>query len=217
MLLQGLTINAVRGIIAQQIAGVAYHSKHVRPGWLFVAVKGAANDGHAFVPAVVQAGAAVVVTERPVDVPSTVTNIVVPHARTALAQCAVRWYGDPSRQLRLVGVTGTNGKTTTTYLLEAVWRAAQRRPGVIGTVNVRYDGIIQPAPTTTPESLDLQAVLRTMCDAAVQDVIMEVSSHALDQGRVQGCHFDGAIFTNLTQDHLDYHADVSEYIEAKCV
>ncbi|MBI2345861.1 MAG: UDP-N-acetylmuramoyl-L-alanyl-D-glutamate--2,6-diaminopimelate ligase [Deltaproteobacteria bacterium] len=211
----GTETNGVTGSMASDISGIAYHTRQVQPGFIFVAIRGTAADGHDFVSEAIAAGAIAVASARQVAVPSNVTNVVVADTRRALATLAARWYGEPSRTLRLVGVTGTNGKSTITYLLEAIWQAAARSPGVVGTINVRYGGKTDPAPTTTPESLDLQALLRAMLAGGVQDVVMEVSSHALDQERVTGCHFDGAIFTNLTQDHLDYHGDMASYAAAK--
>ncbi|MBI4367235.1 MAG: UDP-N-acetylmuramoyl-L-alanyl-D-glutamate--2,6-diaminopimelate ligase [Deltaproteobacteria bacterium] len=214
-LMRGMDVAIAAEAGRQEITGLAYHSGRVRPGNLFVAIAGGRADGATFVPAAVAAGAAAVVSAHPVPVPAHVANVVTPDPRRALAELAARYYGDPSRAVRLVGVTGTNGKTTATYLLEAVWRSARRRPGVIGTVNVRYNGVTHEASTTTPESLDLQATLAAMRDAGVQDIVMEVSSHALIQSRVVACHLDGALFTNLTQDHLDYHASMEDYAAAK--
>lgn len=214
-LIDGIDVRQVIGPADREITAMAYHTRQVRPGALFVAMRGTAADGRTFIPAAVAAGAGAVIAETATPVPTAMTQVIVPDARIALARAAACWYGDPSREVRLVGVTGTNGKTTLTYLLEAIWRAMQRTPGVIGTINVRYAGATQPAPTTTPESLDLQALLHTMRAARVQDVVMEVSSHALTQERVTGCHFDGAIFTNLTQDHLDYHGAMETYAAAK--
>src|SRR2546422_1046402 len=132
-----------------------------------------------------------------------------------LGRAAARVAGDPSAALTLVGVTGTNGKTTTTYLLEAIWRAAGWHPGVVGTISYRFDGASQPAPLTTPDPIALQALLAEMRAAGTTHVALEVSSHALAQGRVAGCRFDAAVFTNLTRDHLDFHGDLERYWAAK--
>lgn len=201
--------------VVKNCSGLAYHTAQVRPGAAYFALRGATVDGHTFIPQAIAAGARVIVAEAKVSVPSTVTVVVVPDTRVALGQCAARWFDDPTAHVRLVGITGTNGKTTTTYLLESIWRAAGRVPGVIGTVNYRYGAAVIPAPTTTPESHDVQRMARDMVDHQVTDLAMEVSSHALAQHRVDACHFAGAVFTNLSQDHLDYHADMQAYRQAK--
>lgn len=213
-IIEGLACRVV-GASDCAIHGLAYHSAAVQPGALFFALPGAKVDGQAFVDDAMRRGAVAVVTERAMDLPSHVTSVQVSNAREAMARCAARWFADPTMQLRLIGVTGTNGKTTTTYLLESIWQAQARASGVIGTVNYRYGDTVLPAPTTTPESYDVQALCCRMRDAGVTDVAMEVSSHALTQHRVTACRFDGAIFTNLSQDHLDYHADMTAYAQAK--
>ncbi len=144
-----------------------------------------------------------------------VTQVIVPDVRQALARLACSFYGDSSSSLTLVGITGTNGKTTTSYLIESILAAAEKNVGVMGTVNYRYQNKTYPAPTTTPESLDLQRNLQAMREAGVTHVILEVSSHALELERVRGCHFDVALFTNLTRDHLDYHGAMENYFQAK--
>lgn len=197
------------------IIDIAYNSAQVKPGCCFVAITGSARDGHQFIPMAVHAGAKVIVSQYPVDVPRDVKNVVVEDSRDALARLSAQYFNYPSRELNLIGITGTNGKTTLTYLLESIWQAAQRRPGVMGTVNCRFAGTVESVSHTTPESYELQRLLRHMVDHQVSDAVMEVSSHALSQSRVTGCEFDGAIFTNLTQDHLDYHADMEDYFQAK--
>ena len=200
---------------APEITDIAYNSARVKPGCCFVAISGLARDGHDFVPMAIHGGAKVVVTQHPVDVPESVLNVVVEDSRDALARLSDQYFAHPSREMMMVGVTGTNGKTTITYLMEAVWRAFGKKPGVIGTVNARFAGKTEEVSHTTPESYELQRLLRHMRNNAVDSAIMEVSSHALAQSRVVGCDFDGAIFTNLTQDHLDYHRDMEEYFRAK--
>ena len=143
------------------------------------------------------------------------TEILVSNSRRALAKISSNFYGNPSSKVKLIGVTGTNGKTTITYLLESILKRARHPVGVIGTINYRYGQTLISAPNTTPESLDLQRILREMVDEGISHVIMEVSSHGLDLDRVYGCQFDGAIFTNLTQDHLDYHRSMDHYFESK--
>lgn len=198
-----------------EITDIAYNSARVKPGCCFVAIQGGARDGHDFIPMAVHAGAKVVISQHPVTVPESVTNVVVEDSRDALARLSVDYFSHPSREMTLVGVTGTNGKTTITYLLESVWRAWKKSPGVIGTVNARFAGNTESVAHTTPESYEIQRLLRHMRNGGVECTVMEVSSHALTQSRVVGCDFDGAIFTNLTQDHLDYHRDMEDYFCAK--
>ncbi|WP_319524161.1 UDP-N-acetylmuramoyl-L-alanyl-D-glutamate--2,6-diaminopimelate ligase [uncultured Desulfosarcina sp.] len=196
-----------------EITAVCYDSRKAAPGSLFVAVEGLAQDGHRFIPDALSRGAVAVVCSRPVTVDAVVYRVA--DAREALARLACRFYDDPSRQMTLVGVTGTNGKTTVTYLLEKMLTRAGKRPGVVGTINYRYGDQVFDNPVTTPESLELQGILRQMADAGVTHAVMEVSSHALDLHRVDGCRFDLAVFTNLTQDHLDYHGDMNRYWACK--
>ena len=199
--------------LTEPITSIHYSSKEVRPSGLFVAIKGFKVDGHDFIPQAVQNGATVIVAQKPVI--THVPVLVVPNTRKALSTIAAEFYGHPSQSLQLVGITGTSGKTTVTYLLEKILSAAGYLCGVIGTINYRYGEKICPNPVTTPESLDLQRILSKMRDAGVSHVIMEVSSHALDLHRVDHCWFDVGVFTNLTQDHLDYHLCIKDYWECK--
>jgi UDP-N-acetylmuramoyl-L-alanyl-D-glutamate--2,6-diaminopimelate ligase len=214
------------GIIAPdvselEIQGIAYDSRQVRPGFLFVALRGHAMDGHRFIQDAIQNGAIAVVGEhfhgldRSHGGGTPVAMFQVENSRQALARIAAAFFNRPFEGMNLMGITGTNGKTTTSYVLESILMAAGAKPGVIGTINYRYSDRIWPAPVTTPESLELMQTLRTMADSGVSDVVMEVSSHALDQGRVEGCPFRVAIFTNLSRDHLDYHGSMEAYFEAK--
>jgi len=204
-----------KGPLKGDVSFIHYDSRLCREGSLFVAVPGLKLDGHAFISQAVAAGARFVVCERAVDVPFGVTLIRVESARKALGLVGRNFYGDPSAGLCMVGVTGTNGKTTITYLLESIFEAAGFRAGVVGTINYRYAGEKLPAPNTTPESLDLQRMLREMASRGVTHVVMEVSSHALDMGRVDHCSFRAGVFTNLTRDHLDYHRTMEDYYLAK--
>ncbi len=197
------------------ISGIAYHSGRVEPGCLFVATPGQAADGHDYIDRALEAGAAAVVYSREIPVRPGAAMIRVADTRLALARCAARFYGHPSRELTVVGITGTNGKTTTTFLLESILRQAGFSVGVIGTINYRYGGRTFKAPTTTPQSLDLQRMFREMREEGVSHVVMEVSSHALEQRRVDEVDFKAAAFTNLTHDHLDYHTDMEDYFRAK--
>jgi UDP-N-acetylmuramoyl-L-alanyl-D-glutamate--2,6-diaminopimelate ligase len=196
------------------VSGVAYRSNSVVPGDAFFCVPGFAHDGHDFAADAVTRGASVLVVQRElvgIDAP----QFLVPDTRIALARGAARFYGDPSASLGVIGLTGTNGKTTTTYLVDAILRRAGRKTGVIGTVETRIGDERVPADRTTPESSDLQALLARMRDEGVAAVSMEVSSHAIDLHRVDGVHFAVAAFTNLTQDHLDYHHTLEEYFSVK--
>ena len=214
-LLDGLPGCQVLGDPEVLVTGVAYHSGAVVPGGLFVALKGCRTDGYLYLAASLNQGARVVVTEQELAPPPGVTVVRVSQARLALAHISAAFYDHPSRELTLVGITGTNGKTSTTYLLEAILSAAGCRVGVVGTVNYRVGESIWPAPVTTPESLDLQQLLREMRTRGVTHVFLEVSSHALDLSRVDRTAFAAAVFTNLSQDHLDYHRDLDEYFAAK--
>ena len=207
----------VEGDAGVEVRGLAYNASAVNPGDCFVAMRGVKADGHDFAAEAIRRGAAAVVSERPLSLPAGAAGVVVPASRLALARMSAAFFGDPSRHMALVGVTGTNGKTTTTYLLEAILRAAGMNPGVVGTVEYRYCGVTEQAPHTTPESIDLQRLLARMREKGADSCAMEVSSHALAQERVSGCHFDAAIFTNLTPEHLDYHSDMESYFEAKAL
>lgn len=211
-----LTIEATTGadrLEDPEVKAICYDSRKVVPGTLFVAIDGLATDGHRFIPDAVQRGAVAVVCQKPTRADAVVIRVT--DSRAALAHLACRFYGQPAEAMTLVGVTGTNGKTTVTYLLEQILKQAGRRPGVVGTINYRYGAQAFDNPVTTPESLELQAILRQMADAGVTHAVMEVSSHALDLHRVDGCRYDLAVFTNLTQDHLDHHGDMDRYWDCK--
>jgi UDP-N-acetylmuramoyl-L-alanyl-D-glutamate--2,6-diaminopimelate ligase len=195
------------------VADVTYRSGEVRPGALFFCVPGDHVDGHEFAAAAEDAGAVAVVVERTVSVAC--PQVVVPSVRWAMGPMSAAFFARPSERFPLVGVTGTNGKTTTTYLLESIFRAAGLAPGVLGTTGVRIDGRAVPFDRTTPEAPDLQRLLGRMADEGVRAGAMEVSSHGLDQHRVDGTRFASAVFTNLSQDHLDYHGTMEAYFEAK--
>lgn len=213
-LLQPLTFYQVtKSIDGLNINQIEMDSRRVRQGDLFVCVRGTAVDGHDFADEAIQRGACAIVAERPlpVDVPV----IIVPDTRKALSIISNHFYGYPTKEFRLIGVTGTNGKTTMTYLLEEVFREHGEETGVIGTIQMKIKDKTYPVVNTTPDTLFLQKHFRQMAGEGVTTAIMEVSSHALDQGRVYGCDFDIAIFTNLTQDHLDYHKNMDDYLRAK--
>ncbi len=214
-LLEGLKTYDLTGDPELEIEGVAYDSRQIKPGYLFVALKGHALNGHHYLEDAIQNGAVAWVGEESTGLREDLTSVLVPNSREALSKIAARFYEYPFRGMNLIGITGTNGKTTTSYLLESMLAAAGKRPGVIGTINYRFQGKTHSAPVTTPESLDLMRFLREMADARVTDVILEVSSHALDQKRTGDCPFRVAIFTNFSRDHLDYHDTMAQYFRAK--
>lgn len=214
-LLKDIDVIEISGPGQGEVGSVCYDSRKCTAGSLFVAVAGFKSDGHDFIDAAVRAGAAFVVHEKDVNVAPHVTAVKVRNSRRALGLLGRNFFRNPSADLCLVGVTGTNGKTTITFLLESIWKAAGAVPGVIGTINYRYGDRVLAAPNTTPESFELQRILREMADSGVTHVVMEVSSHALDLGRVDDCLFRAGIFTNLTQDHLDYHKTMEDYFQAK--
>ncbi|HUW66088.1 MAG TPA: UDP-N-acetylmuramoyl-L-alanyl-D-glutamate--2,6-diaminopimelate ligase [Spirochaetia bacterium] len=210
-----LTVLAVGGDHGRAVSGLAYDSRCVEPGFLFVAVRGFATDGHLYLADAVARGASAVVVEDPGGVPPGVAWVQVPDTRLALALLSALFYGHPDRGMAVVGVTGTNGKTTTTHLIRSIYRAAGLTTGLCGTVQNLIGDIELPVEHTTPESLDLYRLLAGMRETGVQAAVLEVSSHALALHRVEGVEFDVAVFTNLTQDHLDFHQDMDDYLAAK--
>ncbi|MBM4133015.1 MAG: UDP-N-acetylmuramoyl-L-alanyl-D-glutamate--2,6-diaminopimelate ligase [Nitrospira sp.] len=217
-LIEPLESTARPGGLVVEITGLTDDSRAVKPGHVFVAVKGAKADGHRHLAQAVQAGAAALVVQEPPaggSVPPSMPVIQVPDSRRAVGLLAGRFQGDPSSKLTMIGVTGTNGKTTITYLCRSVLEAAGRKVGVIGTVAYQIGADVIPASHTTPGAVELQALLARMVAAGLDTAVMEVSSHALALDRTAGCEFDLAVFTNLTQDHLDFHADLEDYFQAK--
>ncbi|MBP1657516.1 MAG: UDP-N-acetylmuramoyl-L-alanyl-D-glutamate--2,6-diaminopimelate ligase [Bacteroidetes bacterium] len=204
-----------------EVHEIRYDSRLVTHGDLFVAIPGTAVNGARYIEEAIQRGAIAVVTQDDTALPEAlflhtrVMKIVVPDARVALAQLATNYYEHPSSQMRVIGVTGTNGKTTTTYLIKAALEARGERVGLIGTIAVDRGGELLPATHTTPESLELQSLLRSMVQRGCTYAVMEVSSHALSMERVHGVRFAAGVFTNLTQDHLDYHGSMDAYLAAK--
>ncbi len=196
-----------------EVADLAYDSRKAGPGTLFFCVVGEQRDGHEFAAQVVEAGAVALVVERELDVAA--PQVVVPSARAAMAPFAAAFQGDPTAALKVVGVTGTNGKTTTAYLTREILEAAGIRTGLMGTVKQVVGGEEEPVERTTPEGIDLQATFRRMLEGGDEACAMEVSSHAMVLHRADAIHFDVALFTNLTQDHLDFHADMEDYFAAK--
>jgi UDP-N-acetylmuramoyl-L-alanyl-D-glutamate--2,6-diaminopimelate ligase len=196
-----------------EVSALAYDSRKAGPGTLFFCVVGEKRDGHEFAAQVAEAGAAALVVERELEV--AVPQVVVPSARAAMAPFAAAFWGDPTAELKVVGVTGTNGKTTTAYLAREILEAAGIQTGLMGTVKQVVGGEEEPVERTTPEAIDLQETFRRMLDKGDRAVAMEVSSHAMVLHRADAIHFDVAVFTNLTQDHLDFHADMEDYFQAK--
>ena len=194
---------------------VTHDSRQASPGSVFVALRGFKSDGVAFAPQAIAGGAAVVVAERASDSPSSVPWVIVADARLALAQLAAEFFGHPSREMQVVGITGTNGKTTTGFLVSAIFEAAGITCGLMGTVTYRVGSEEFAATRTTPEAPEVQGLMRQMVTAGCGACVMEVSSHALALRRVDGITFAAGIFTNLTRDHLDFHADMEDYFAAK--
>ncbi|WP_455377671.1 UDP-N-acetylmuramoyl-L-alanyl-D-glutamate--2,6-diaminopimelate ligase [Petrachloros mirabilis] len=203
-----------RGGLDCMVGSITDDSRAVMTGSLFIAVKGERVDGHDFVGFAIKAGARAVVAQNPVETGS-LPLVRVTDSRRALGLIGSRFYGDPSRRLTMIGVTGTNGKTTTTYLCKALLEGRGRKVGLIGTVAYQIGTETVSASHTTPGALELQSLLAKMKQAGLDSVVMEVSSHALAMDRTVGCEYDAAVFTNLTQDHLDYHLTMEEYFQAK--
>ncbi len=199
----------------EEILGIAYNSKAVRPGFLFAALKGENRNGMDFVAEAEASGAVAILSSWPKPPASRAAWVQVADAREAFALASANFFGHPSDRMKVVGITGTKGKTTITYILEEILKAAGGAPGIIGTIEYRGPGLRAQAGRTTPEASDLQAMLREMLDAGASHCLMEVSSHALEQKRVWGVSFDVAVFTNLSGEHLDYHRTMESYFEAK--
>lgn len=197
------------------MTGITHFSGAVQPGFVFVAIVGQRADGHGFVHEAINRGAAGIVSTRHVALPPHIAWAVVEDGRLALAELAARFFGYPSKRLRVIGVTGTNGKTTTSYLLKNILRQAGRSVGLIGTVQIEVGDRVLPVKFTTPEAPELQGLLRDMADMGASHAVMEVSSHALAMQRVAGVDYSTAVFTNLTQDHLDFHGTMENYFQAK--
>jgi UDP-N-acetylmuramyl-tripeptide synthetase len=205
----------VIGDDSKMIQSMAHDSRKVAQDTLFVCISGATVDGHKFIAQAIKNGAVAVLVEKDVDVPSHITVVRVPDVKAAMHLVVPYFYDYPARKMRLIGITGTNGKTTTSYLLRAILREAKYKVGLIGTIQIMIEDEVQPIHNTTPDVIDLQRILADMVKHGMDYVVMEVSSHALAQDRVIGCEFDTAVFTNLTQDHLDYHKTLENYAKAK--
>jgi len=205
----------IEGTLDRDISGIAYDSRRVTPGMIFVAMRGQNVDGHDFIPDAIERGAAAIVSERNGFVSPKATRIRVADSRLALAQISAAFYGHPARRLKMLGITGTNGKTTISFMLKAILNACGISSGLIGTIRYEIGARIIPAHRTTPEALEIHQMLAQMVNAGAQACVMEVSSHSLDLQRVAGIEYAVAIFTNLTQDHLDWHGNMENYYAAK--
>src|SRR5690348_3258410 len=213
-LLSATPVRQILGSVDRPVENIAYDSRRVQRHTMFVALRGEKTDGHQFIGHAIDKGASVIVAEREYK-DSRITCLVVENTRAALADLSATFYGNPARKLKMAAVTGTNGKTTTTFLIKHICEGAGMRCGLIGTVRYEIGERILPATRTTPESLDLQEMLAQMSDAGCKAAAMEVSSHALAQDRTRGLEWDVAVFTNLTQDHLDFHRTMANYFDSK--
>lgn len=207
-------IGETQADLDREITSIAYDSRKVEPGSLFVAIEGFTSDGHDFIDQAIGCGAEALLVSKAIE-DKGITTLQLEDARAALALLAQAFYGDPSADLRVVGITGTNGKTTTTYLLDAILKRAGVKTGLIGTVQTRLDTEVIESTRTTPESLEIQSLLSQARTRGIDTVTMEVSSHAIELKRVDALHFTVVAFTNISQDHLDFHADMDEYFAAK--
>lgn len=215
-LLDGAEFLAVTG--NPDVTSVEYDSRRVKPGGVFVAMRGETSDGNRFIDQAIRAGAVAIVTDSSTEKPRDgVAWALVPHGRRVLAKVSANFYRRPADRLAVTGITGTNGKSTTAFLIEAIFSASGRKSALIGTIEYHVAGKIYPAPHTTPEALELERLFSEALGQGATDAVMEVSSHALAQERVYGIPFDVAVFTNLTRDHLDYHNTMEEYAASKLV
>jgi UDP-N-acetylmuramoyl-L-alanyl-D-glutamate--2,6-diaminopimelate ligase len=214
-LIEAMAPIEIAGTDDPDICGITYDSREVKAGWLFVAVSGHHVDGSEFITQAVSSGAVAVVSQSSLNLGAGVVHVQVVDARLALAAVSNAFYGDLSRTMTVVGVTGTNGKTTTSYMIRDILRAGGRKSGLLGTVAYEIGERSIPASRTTPEAPEIHSMFRQMKDAGCDAVVMEVSSHALALKRVHGIHFKISVFTNLTQDHLDYHNDMGTYFDVK--
>ncbi len=214
-LIKGLDIINLSECAAGDVSALCYAADKCESNSMFVAVSGLVHDGHDFIAAAIKRGTRFIVYEKDISIPAGITAIKVADSRRALGVLAKNYFGNPSARLCLIGVTGTNGKTTTTYLLESILTQAGFKCGVLGTVNYRYNNKTYPAPNTTPESYEMQKILGAMADDGITHVIAEVSSHAIDLKRIDDCDFDLGVFTNLSHEHLDYHLTMENYFQAK--
>ena len=213
-LLNDIEVLDLCGSVDTEISGIMYDSRNVKKDSLFVCISGFGADRHDFIEDAIERGAAAVIVER--DVPlDGVVKVRVKNARAVLPKLAAKFYSYPTKDMRLIGITGTNGKTTTTYLIKAILEADKKKAGLLGTISIKIGDKTLNSKSTTPESLDLQSLFREMANLKIDYAVMEVSSHSLELGRVDECRFQTGVFTNLTQDHLDFHKTLENYRNAK--
>lgn len=218
-LIKNITDARVVNSADADITGIAYDSRKVKPGFVFVAMAGSKFDGHNYIATALEAGAAAIIAEREVEdaVKTGIPYVTVPNGRIAMGEISAPFYGYPSRDMKLIGVTGTSGKTTVTHLIQSIFNAAGEKAGLVGTLGTKIGDELIETEHTTPESVDLQHVLAYMRDKGVKAVAMEASSHGLYQGRTLGCEFDCGVFTNIARDHLDFHKTLEAYLDAKMI
>lgn len=214
-LMQGTDFKLIRGSLETEINGLSYDSRKVEKGYLFVCIPGLVTDGHKFAGQAIANGAVAVVAEREIDVPEDVALLIVADCRNSLALLSSNFFRKPSADIRVIGVTGTNGKTTITHLIQAILQEAGKKTGILGTLYARMDELEKDLGRTTPESLEIEEFAQFVRENNGEYLVMEVSSHALDLGRVDFIDFDAAVFTNLTQDHLDFHKTMQDYMASK--
>lgn len=213
-LLEGVDTIWSEGDLNVEINGIVYDSRKIKKGNLFICVSGYTQDGHSYIDDAFQKGASAFIVEKDVTVPGAAV-VKVQSSRAAMPILSSNFYGNPAQKLKLIGITGTNGKTTTTYLIKSILEANKNRIGLLGTISTQIGDKIFVSSRTTPEALDLQSLFKEMADNDINYVVMEVSSHSLELGRVDGCNFKTGVFTNLTQDHLDFHKTIGNYRNAK--
>lgn len=214
-LLERLLIKHIEGDESVEITNIEMDSRRVKQGNLFICLSGSMKDGHEFIDEAIANGAVAILAEKDMEIPTNITFVKVPDTRRAMAILSDFFYGQPSHQLKLIGVTGTNGKTTTTHLIEKILNDYGKKCGIIGTLYMRIGEYIEQTSNTTPESISLQRHFKKMIENGAEYAILEVSSHALDMGRVRGCNFKTSVFSNLSHDHLDYHQTMEQYCDAK--
>jgi len=213
-LLDGVKIIKYTGDLDKEIEGITYDSRQAKKNYLFICIKGQVSDGHDYIDNAIENGAVALLVNRPVE-KENMTIVQVENTRIAMPVIAANFYGNPSERLKLIGITGTNGKTTTTYLIKSILNEARKKTGLIGTISIDLGNVKIESSRTTPESLDLQRIFYQMDSQGIEYCVMEVSSHSLDFGRVELCTFQIGVFTNLTQDHLDFHGNFDNYRKAK--
>ena len=214
-LLDEMNYQFIQGHLDEEVSQIDYDSRTVQSGSLFVCIPGAKVDGHSFIDQVIQKGAKVIVIEHPVEYQEGITYLLVDNARKALALLSCAFFHHPSRQMKVIGITGTKGKTTTSYMVASILEKAHKKVGIIGTIGSIVNGEFRKTKNTTPESFELQKLMHEMVEAGCEYCVMEVSSHSLYLDRVYGCEFEVGIFTNLTRDHLDFHKSFENYYKAK--